>query len=103
MHSLQITKEALGDIEEAFDYYEAIQEELGERFRLSLLQRFKDLQLHPQHYGFINEDPDLVFRDIMLRRFPYRIVFRIHQHFVVVVAVFHASLNPAKLLGRIGQ
>ncbi len=101
MYKVSVTADALADIEQAFEYYESSLAGLGDKFRLALKQRLNDLQQHPQHYGFINEDPGLAFRDVLLRRFPYRVVYRIQKEMVVVIAVYHSSLDPQKLIKRI--
>lgn len=100
-YALHITAEAEEDISGSFHWYEEQLKGLGERFPDALDDRFNELRLHPAHYSFINEDSRLVYRDVMLRRFPYRVVFRMYGSIVVIVAVYHASLDPDKLRLRI--
>ena len=101
MYSLHIAAEAAEVISLAFEWYEEQLEGLAERFLDALDERFDAIRTHPMHYGYINEDESTTFRDVMLRRFPYRVVFRVHGEIVVVIAVFHASLDPEKLKARL--
>ena len=54
-YGLIILKAAAEDTAEAFDYYEAAQTGLGDRFLAELLERFNEIINHPKYYGFIDE------------------------------------------------
>lgn len=85
----------------AFEYYEQKLKGLGEKFLNELKKRFNDLEKHPQHYSFIDEDKTKVFRDVLLKSFPFVIVFEINKTEVIVYAVHNVSLNPKKKLRKI--
>ena len=101
MHELLILEKAYHEIEDAYTYYEQQLPGLGNRFQIELNQRFNDLEQHPHHYGYINEDSQKLFRDVLLHSFPFRVVYRINDHQVVVCAVWHVKLNPKKLASRL--
>lgn len=82
------------DVLEAYRYYEKQQQGLGERFLSQLRKKYTALSLHPTHYGFIDEDPLKVLRDVRLEKFPYVIVFEIVENDVIVYAVHHLRKHP---------
>lgn len=98
MFNLLVKEEAHIDIAEAYNYYEAKQTGLGERFLSSLLKRYTDLSKHPYNYSFIHEDEALHLRDVLLNRFPYVIVFEIIENDVIIYAVHNTYKSPAKKL-----
>jgi plasmid stabilization system protein ParE len=95
-----VTKEAHHDVLEAFRYYEEKQIGLGERFLGVLEDCYLSLSKHPEHYGFIDEDPLKVFRDVKLEKFPYVVVFEIRKAEVVVYAVHNTYKHPANKLRK---
>ena len=75
---------------EAYNWYEEQKEGLGEEFLKELDSRYDKLQSHPEYFGKIKNN----FRQILLKRFPYAVVFEIMKNEVVVFAVFHTKRNP---------
>lgn len=95
-----VTKEAHRDTLEAYFYYEEKQTGLGERFLNLLEQCYSSLSQHPEHYGYIHEDPFNILRDVKLEKFPYLIVFEIREKDVVVYAVHNTYKRPANKLRK---
>lgn len=81
---------AAADVEDAWTWYEARREGLGDEFLDAVQASLESLCAHP-------ESAPLVHRDIrrwLLRRFPYGLFYRLIQGQVVVVACFHAKRSP---------
>lgn len=95
-----VKEEAHQDSIDAYNYYEEKSIGLGERFLESLQKRYNDLSLHPTHYSFINEDASLKFRDVLLDKFPYVIVFEIAEKDVIVYAIHNTYKIPQKKIRR---
>lgn len=93
-YKLIITDAAHQDTIAAYEYYEEKLQGLGERFLTSLLARYKDISLHPTHYSFIEEDNTNTFRDVLLHKFPFTVVFEIIKKEVIVYAIHHTRKNP---------
>jgi hypothetical protein len=72
--------------------YEKRQTGLGERFLFELEKCYDKLELQPTIYAKIDKN----FRQIILRTFPYVVVFEIFENEIVVYAIFHTSMNPRK-------
>jgi plasmid stabilization system protein ParE len=90
IHILEIQAEAVIDIQEAFEWYEAQRSGLGVEFIEELESSYDDLCNHPQHYTSINEQ----FRRLKVNRFPYLIIYEIEGLKVIVNSVRHSSRQP---------
>ncbi len=84
------------DVGEAYIWYEARQEGLGERFLEELVICYNQLEVHPGYYGSVVKN----YRRVTLRHFPYIIAFEIVANKVFVYAVFHSSRNQKAILKR---
>jgi hypothetical protein len=89
-------KSAAEDISEAYNYYEGLQTGLGDRFLAELIKRYNEISVHPQYYGFI--DDQKIIRDVKLKKFPYLVVYEIKDEFVVINSVHNTYRNPDKRL-----
>jgi len=85
---------AFQDIEAAYNYYEDKSIGLGDRFMDQLNLVYKSISLYPTNFGYI--DSRKVLRDILLKIFPYAVIYKIENDIVVIVAVFNCYQNPMK-------
>lgn len=95
-----VTREAHQDSLDAYLYYEKKQTGLGDRFLELLEQCYSSLSQHPEHYGYINEDPLKILRDLKLEKFPFVVVFEIREKDVVVYAVHNTYKHPGNKLRK---
>ena len=87
---LSVRKEAELDINTAFEFYENQRIGLGYDFLLCIEECLSKIERNPVHYKIIYKD----LRRIAVRRFPYRILYLVHNNQVIVTAVFHARKDP---------
>jgi toxin ParE1/3/4 len=92
MYQLIIKPRAIEMAKKAYQWYEKQQTGLGDLFLLELESGYDKIETGPTLYAKIQKN----FRQIILRTFPYVIVFEIIEDDVVVYAVFHTSRNPRK-------
>lgn len=85
MFSVLLTGEAREDIYRAYNYYESISIGLGEDFLQILEQYYSTLQDNPYLYGYTDERK--VLRDVAILRFPFVIIFEIHDSTVIIYSV----------------
>jgi plasmid stabilization system protein ParE len=84
--------EAVRDVQEAYDWYEARSKGTGERL-LAELDEF---------VAFILEHPDGLpkwrsrYRKVTLKTFPYQVVYRFEKSTIIIHSVFHSSRNPSR-------
>lgn len=90
---LELLPVAREDIANAAEWYDAIRPDLGEQFlhRLdALLARLLEHPLSAPLYF-------LEYRAVVLGKYPYRLVYRVTDDALVVVALRHISRDPEDL------
>jgi plasmid stabilization system protein ParE len=90
-HPVILTRQAEGDIAEAFDYYEAKRENLGFEFIERVEQAIEAISEHPLSHRRIIED----VRRANLEQFPYGIWYRVDPDNSIVIACLHHKRSPA--------
>jgi plasmid stabilization system protein ParE len=88
--------EAAADVRAAFEWYERQRETLGDEFLAELAKAEDTARANPLAFRTLRRDA----RRIMLRRFPYQLVYRFEADTVVVVACFHGRRSPKRLEKR---
>jgi toxin ParE1/3/4 len=86
------------DVESAFDWYEGERPGLGLEYLDELHAVYSRIADGPLRYQHLQSG----IRRALLKRFPYAVYFAIEQDVVVVVAVLHASRDPAEWQRRLG-
>jgi len=86
------------DVEAAFEWYENERPGLGVEFLDTLRATYDRVADGPLKYQELRGG----IRRALLRCFPYAVYFAIEPDIVVVVAVLHASRDPAKWQRRKG-
>jgi len=86
------------DVEAAFEWYENERGGLGLEFLDALRATYNRIADGPLKYQELRGG----IRRALLRRFPYAVYFGIEGEVVVVVAVLHASRDPAEWQRRRG-
>jgi len=81
---------AQDDIDDAFNWYEDQQTGLGELFLKELTQFYKKLELNPEIFSKAAKH----YRQAILNRFPFVIIYEITKTEVHIYSVFHTSRNP---------
>jgi plasmid stabilization system protein ParE len=78
------------DFDESFDWYGERSDSAAKRFSESVNDALIRIATHPEQFAAI----DSLHRECSLKRFPFRIVYRIEPEQILVVAVAHASRRP---------
>ncbi len=89
-YKLQVQKEAILEMQDAFNWYELQKAGLGYSFVEELEECYQKICEHPEYYGMLNES----FRRIKVNGFPYLVIFEIEHERVIVNSVFHTSRSP---------
>jgi plasmid stabilization system protein ParE len=89
--------EARGDVVDARDWYERQSSGLGAEFVRALEAAVAVAQRSPEAFPSIGAD----FRRVLLRRFPYSLVYQMHGDVLVVLACFHQRRDPRSLGERL--
>lgn len=81
---------------DAFEYYEAQEKGLGEKFRIAVWAAIGILEKYPE----IGEEVRPGIRKILVRRFPYKLIYSFNDHAMYIIAVAHSYRKPDYWLGR---
>lgn len=84
MKRLVYRPEAAADVRAAFEWYERQREGLGDEFLAALATAEDIVRANPLSYRVIRRDA----RRVMLRRFPYQLIYRVVAEVIMVVACF---------------
>ena len=78
-------------------YYETQARELGENFIDIIEEAVVDIAENPQAWPEI----DQAIRRRLVRRFPYSILYTVHEQEIIIVAVMHQKQKPRYWLDRL--
>jgi plasmid stabilization system protein ParE len=86
------------DLERAFDYYQSQRAGLGGEFVDEFRMAVQRILEHPNAWHML----DNIYRRCQLHRFPYGVIYRIHNSpgSVLIVAIMHLSQRPQWWRGR---
>jgi hypothetical protein len=95
---LEVKREADLELTSIFSYYDSISNNLGDKFLDSWELAIKKVCKNP--LGF--EIKHKKFRQALISKFPYLIIFEIHDNAIVVYAIIHAKKHPVKRYKKAG-
>jgi len=87
-----ISSEAVKELQESYEWYEARSDGLGGRFVEFFEKAINLILLNPEGYPNKREP----YREMVLGKFPYLIVYEFvkEEHIVYILHVFHTKRNP---------
>ena len=89
---LVIKEEAYYDLQTAYDYYEEKRHGLGDEFIEEIKEKLEYIKKHPLHFNKVEKE----FRQTLIDRFPYLLIYEFSGKEVIVYSFFHTSQNPEK-------
>lgn len=87
------------EIEEAFDRYRQISVELGRDFLVRFEAALAIIRNNPNQGGFLRPP----VRRVLLKRFPYAVIYLVKSDEVFLVAVPHKRRRPFYWQTRLGE
>jgi hypothetical protein len=94
--------EALDELREAGDWYDARQTGLGAELLAAVSEALDRIQRASEaHAPVVGVPADLPVRQVRVRRFPYCVVYLELTHVIRVLAVAHRKRRPGYWLGRL--
>lgn len=96
-HELRFRPEALEDLRSAYLWYESQRPGLGEDFGLCVEAALAVVRDSP----FLGRQLRENARRVLVRRFPYAILYEIEDRRIVVFAVFHGHRDPEDWIRRL--
>lgn len=93
-YSLEIRADALEDIEEAASWYEEHKTGLGTDFVKTVLASIDSLLVNPFVHRLRDRRRNV--RWILINRFPYKVVYKIRDRYVTVLAILHTAQHERR-------
>jgi plasmid stabilization system protein ParE len=81
---------ARSDFDESFDWYAQRSTQAAVRFAATVDAALDKVAANPAQFA----SPDGVHRECPVKRFPFRIVYRLVDNRVLIVAIAHAKQRP---------
>ena len=94
IYKIEITILAEEEYSSAYNYYEDQQYGLGEKLEKETEYVLDKLKVNP----FLFQRKYKHYREAILKRFPYYIVYEIIDNTVIILSFFHAHRNPKRKL-----
>jgi plasmid stabilization system protein ParE len=91
-----IEPEAEADIARAHQWYEDQRPGLGDDFALCIEAALHVIRERPLSFPKVRKNA----RRILIKRFPYLMLFVEYPEFIIILGVFHSSRNPKVWKGR---
>ncbi|RLD23832.1 MAG: type II toxin-antitoxin system RelE/ParE family toxin [Bacteroidetes bacterium] len=92
VYKLNLKTEAKTDIIDGFYWYERKSEGLGSRFVHAVEETLNHINKYPLHFQVKYNN----FRQGIIEKFPFVIIYRIFDDEIIVFAVFPTKVNPKK-------
>ena len=89
---VRVRRRAELDVDEAYAWYEARTEGLGEAFLRAVEACFARIERHPEAHVVAHGR----VRRARLHRFPYGVYYVIREEFIDVLAVYHGRRRPSR-------
>lgn len=90
---------ALCDADEAMRWYDSREHGLGAEFVKALDECIGQIERHPDLFRVFSPP----YRKVLMRRFPFQVVYEIREDCLWVLAVYHAKRDPEQLRKRLSN
>ncbi|MFA5920228.1 MAG: type II toxin-antitoxin system RelE/ParE family toxin [Methylococcaceae bacterium] len=94
---IEFLEAAQTELDEAFNWYEAQQLNLGVQFLTEFDAAIRRIVTYPKSYALLGSD----VRRCLIKRFPYGVLYGIDTDTIVIVAVAHLHRKPNYWIDRL--
>ncbi len=91
-YKVSIEAEARQELNDSAIWYEERSKDLGGKFIDAFLAVLDYLETRPLAYPMLERD----YRQVVMKLFPFVIIYKVEGDEVRIIAVFHSSRNPKK-------
>ena len=95
---VRIADVASAELEAAVRWYESQRRGLGGDFLAAIIECIEQLKTHPESGSLATADTDV--RRVLLKRFPYQVVYRLREQELQILAFAHLKRRPGFWKGR---
>ena len=91
MKPVDLLPAARQEYDQSFDWYAQRSTLAAERFERAVNEALRSIAADPERYAAVTPH----HRACRVERFPYRVIYQIEPHRILVVAVAHAKRRPS--------
>jgi plasmid stabilization system protein ParE len=95
VYEFEILDRVKFEIFDGFNWYESKRVDLGSEFIKEIEATIEHIKNYPKHFQIKHQNK---YREEVLKRFPYIIIYQIIERKIIVLAVFPSKDNPNKKL-----
>ncbi|MDX9796222.1 MAG: type II toxin-antitoxin system RelE/ParE family toxin [Arcobacteraceae bacterium] len=95
--NIKILDEAAMELDDAFNYYQYEQENLGYRFINKFTDAIELIKFYPNGWHQLSKK----LRRCLIKNFPYGIIYQIKENEIIIVAVANLHRKPNYWVNRI--
>lgn len=88
---------AEAEIDSSLSWYEERSRQAFDHFRIRLITTLSSIPKFPERFPCVYDE----FRSARVKKFPYKVIFRIEQDTIFVIALAHDKRNPEYWKDRI--
>jgi len=81
---------AVKEFDDALEYYEAQEIGLGEQFKKEVWSAINIIERFPE----AGQEVRSKIRKILIRRFPYKLIYMFHENMIYIIAMAHGYREP---------
>jgi len=81
---------AVKEFDDALEYYEAQEIGLGEQFKKEVWSAINIIERFPE----AGQEVRSKIRKILIRRFPYKLIYIFHENMIYIIALAHGYREP---------
>jgi len=96
-YSVEFSQFAVDDLAEILDWYKDQREGLNKEFTLALETALKQIETNP----IASQLRFKQSRNILLQRFPYKVVFKVFESKIKIVGIIHHARHPKLIRKRL--
>ncbi|MCZ4317810.1 type II toxin-antitoxin system RelE/ParE family toxin [Aequorivita viscosa] len=90
IYKIAVLNIAADQLDEALSFYESKRKGLGDSFLLEINSVYKHLVKNPFIYRKNNQG----YREAVVYKFPFLIIYEVKENTVYISSIFHTSRNP---------
>jgi plasmid stabilization system protein ParE len=95
-YNIEFLPGAETDLDEVIDWYQQINAPLASDFFIKLDEALLTIRVNPQQFQKVYK----TYRKFNLKRFPYKVIYRVEKQSIIVVAIAHHKRKIRYWKGR---
>jgi toxin ParE1/3/4 len=92
--NLRYAREAIAELHDAAAWYDGQRDALGHEFLQEIETAINDIRASPERFSRLETSRAKNIRRVVLKRFPYVVIYEVFSEEVHILAIAHKSRSP---------